>query len=62
MPQFTSPRPAALRSLRKPRNPIVAPALLRQAGRHQGPKPRQGAQAELRSALADLWRPPSKID
>lgn len=59
MPQFTSPRPSAATSLRKPRNPLVAPAQLRQAGRHQPPKPRQTQTLALRSELRELWRPPS---
>jgi len=58
MPQFTSPRPLNL-SLRKPRNPLVAPALLRQAGRHQtakdGKRPlaRQQLKRLLQDALPD---------
>lgn len=58
MPQFTAPRPA-LTGLRKPRNPLVAPAQFRQAGRHQAPKPRQAESRSLRSALRELWHPPS---
>ncbi|WP_156421829.1 hypothetical protein [Paucibacter sp. KCTC 42545] len=62
MPQFTSPRPLggpALLKLRKPRNPLVAPALMRQAGRHgssQAAK-RQRAQIELRQQIEALGRP-----
>lgn len=59
MPQFTSPRPAAAGALRKPRNPMVAPAQFRQAGRHQAQNLRQSAKAQLRNSLHDLFRPPS---
>jgi hypothetical protein len=58
MPQFTSPRPMQLH-LRKPRNPLVAPALKRQAGRHQSPNDaqaqRQQARLELRRLLRDRF-------
>ncbi|RTL21887.1 MAG: hypothetical protein EKK52_07615 [Burkholderiales bacterium] len=58
MPQFTSPRPLQL-TLRKPRNPLVAPALKRQAGRHQSPHDaqaqRQQARLELRRLLRDRF-------
>lgn len=59
MPQFTSPRPPAANSMRKPRNPLVAPAQFRQAGRHQPPSTRQHQSLALRSELRELWRPPS---
>ena len=40
---------------RKPRNPIVAPALMRLAGRHgNSAKPRQAARRELRAQIAQL--------
>ncbi|MCU7372441.1 hypothetical protein PEC18_16605 [Paucibacter sp. O1-1] len=54
MTQFTSPRPQIL-NLRKPRNPLVAPSLMRQAGRHgSAPKAqRQQANLELRQ---QIWR------
>ncbi len=61
MPQFTQARPMTAKALRKPRNPVVAPALLRQAGRHQGPHARQSAQSQLRHALQDL-HPPTPHD
>ncbi len=65
MPQFTHARPMTAKALRKPRNPVVAPALLRQAGAHQGAHARQSAQAqlrqELRHALQDL-HPPTPHD
>ena len=61
MPSFTNPRGRPAKALRKPRNPVVAPALLRQAGRHQGPHPRQAAQSHLRLALRDL-HPPTPQD
>lgn len=55
MPQFTSPRPMTL-NLRKPRNPLVAAAQFRQAGRHEAARhaQRQQAQQELRRQLRDL--------
>ena len=59
MPQFTSPRPLPA-AMRKPRNPLVAPAQLRQAGRHQPGHPRQDAQRALAQSLRELWRPPHK--
>jgi hypothetical protein len=44
---------------RKPRNPLVAPALKRQAGRHQSPNDaqalRQQARLELRRLLRDRF-------
>lgn len=52
MPHYTAPRPMQL-SLRKPRNPLVAPALQRQAGRHQSP---QDARAQRQQARLDLRR------
>lgn len=58
MPQFTSPRPMKL-NLRKPRNPLVAPAMKRHAGRHQSPDDaraqRQQARLALRRALRDRF-------
>jgi hypothetical protein len=39
---------------RKPRNPFVALARARSAGRHGGGKPRQLLQRELRGELARL--------
>lgn len=58
MPQFTSPRPMQL-NLRKPRNPLVAPAMKRQAGRHQSPQDpraqRQQARLDLRQLLRERF-------
>ena len=54
MAQFTAPRPLLLK-LRKPRNPLVAPAQQRQAGRHQGPDARQQARLELRRLLRERF-------
>ncbi|RZL36483.1 MAG: hypothetical protein EOP35_10920 [Rubrivivax sp.] len=58
MPQFTSPRPMRINAP-KPRNPLVAPALKRQAGRHQSPNDahaqRQQARLELRRLLRDRF-------
>ncbi|CAN5329938.1 hypothetical protein BH11PSE10_BH11PSE10_20140 [soil metagenome] len=40
---------------RKPRNPLVAPALMRLAGRHGGnAKPRQAARRDLQMQIAQL--------
>lgn len=41
---------------RKPRNPLVAPALMRLAGRHGSneKKPRQAARRDLQTQLAQL--------
>ena len=55
MPQFTSPRPLLL-NLRKPRNPLVAPALKRQAGRHQSPQDAKAQRQQARLALRHLLR------
>jgi hypothetical protein len=55
MPQYTSPRPLQLK-LRKPRNPLVAPALQRQAGRHQSPKDAQMRRQQARLDLRHLLR------
>jgi hypothetical protein len=52
MPHYTAPRPLQL-NLRKPRNPLVVPALQRQAGRHQSP---QDARAQRQQARLDLRR------
>ncbi|QPF75782.1 hypothetical protein G8A07_24595 [Roseateles sp. DAIF2] len=46
MSQFTAPRPQLSLSLRKPRNPLVAPSLLRQAGRHDAASKSQRQQAK----------------
>ncbi|MFT7721424.1 MAG: hypothetical protein QM788_01085 [Roseateles sp.] len=58
MPQFTAPRPLQIPQ-RKPRNPLVAPALQRQAGRHRSPHDaqaqRQQARQELRRLLRDRF-------
>ena len=58
MPQFTSPRPLQIKS-RKPRNPLVAPAMQRQAGRHQNARDahaqRHQARLELRRLLRDRF-------
>jgi hypothetical protein len=55
MTQFTSPRPERL-TLRKPRNPIVAPSLMRQAGRHghNATALRQQAERVLRKEVRQL--------
>ena len=58
MPQFTSPRPLQL-TLRKPRKPLVAPAMKRHAGRHQSPQDarrlRQKARLDLRHLLRERF-------
>ena len=55
MPQFTSPRPMLIK-LRKPRNPLVAPALKRQAGRHQSPTDPRAQRHQGRLELRHLLR------
>lgn len=55
MPQFTSPRPLKL-TLRKPRNPVVAPALKRQAGAHRSPHDAQAQRQQARLELRRLLR------
>ncbi|PZP32816.1 MAG: hypothetical protein DI603_09020 [Roseateles depolymerans] len=55
MPQFTSPRPLQVQ-LRKPRNPLVAPAQQRQAGRHQSPRDAQAQRQQARLELRRLLR------
>lgn len=52
MPQFTSPRPLQI-ALRKPRNPLVAPAMKRLAGRHQSA---QDAHAQRQQSRLDMRR------
>ena len=59
MPQFTAPRPINLQ-LRKPRNPLVAPALMRQAGRHDAGSPRQTARRDLHKQIQLLGLPPER--
>lgn len=57
MSQFTAPRPQALRlQLRKPRNPLVAPSLHRQAGRHDSGNARQQSRRELQQQIRQLGR------
>lgn len=62
MTQFTSPRPLTLK-LRKPRNPLVAPALMRQAGKHgqlsRASSQRQNARRELRQQTLQMTLPDS---
>ena len=48
MPQFLTPR--------KPRNPFVAHALKRQAGRHQSPNDAQALRQQARLELRRLLR------
>ena len=60
MSRFIAPRPSnTLLLLRtsKPRNPLVAPASQRLAGRHQPAKARQQATRELREQLKTLDSP-----
>lgn len=57
MSQFIAPRPQLLRiKASKPRNPLVAPSLMRQAGRHDSSRhtQRQNAQKTLRLELQRL--------
>jgi hypothetical protein len=62
MTQFTSPRPLNLK-LRKPRNPLVAHALMRQAGKHghfnTGSSQRQTARHELHQQTLEMTLPDS---
>lgn len=60
MTQFTSPRPLTMK-LRKPRNPLVAPALMRQAGKHghlnsRGSQ-RQTARKDLHTQTLEMTLP-----
>ncbi len=59
MAQFIAPRPQTL-TLRKPRNPLVAPSLMRQAGRHGGGNDRQRSQRELQQQIQQLGRSGTK--
>ncbi|MCV2369492.1 hypothetical protein [Roseateles oligotrophus] len=60
MTQFTSPRPLNMK-LRKPRNPLVAHALMRQAGKHghfgSNSGQRQTARRELHKQTLEMTRP-----
>jgi hypothetical protein len=60
MPQFIAPRPQRGHSLRKPRNPLVAPSLQRKAGRHQDSKAsqRQRARQDLVLEVRQLRQDP----
>jgi hypothetical protein len=42
---------------RKPRNPLVAAALMRRAGKHAGGNPRQAARRALQQQLSQLDSP-----
>lgn len=55
MAQFISPRPLQL-TLRKPRNPLVVPTQMRQAGRHQSGPSRQSGRREVQQELQRLER------
>lgn len=55
MPQFTSPRPLNIK-LPKPRNPLVAPAMQRQAGKHQSRHDAHAQRQQARLALRRLLR------
>ncbi len=61
MTQFVSPRPLTIK-LSKPRNPLVAPALMRQAGKHgqltSGSSQRQNARRELRQQTQEMTQTP----
>ncbi|MDN3922690.1 hypothetical protein [Roseateles violae] len=58
MSKFIAPRPLRL-SLRtsKPRNPLVGPSLLRQAGRHADGNARQAARRDLLKQIQQLGQP-----
>ena len=49
-------RPLTL-AARKPRNPLVGPALMRQAGRHASGNPRQAARRALKLQITQLDSP-----
>jgi len=51
MSQFTAPRPKLMLQGRKPRNPLVVPALQRQAGRHQAQRAAERQRAKQDLAL-----------
>jgi len=53
MSRFTAPRPLPVVLSRKPRNPFVGPALLRQAGRH-GIGPHGQRQSQQRALQREL--------
>lgn len=55
MAQFTAPRPRQATTLRKPRNPHVAPSLQRSAGRH-GPTTGAKRQQEQQALKRTLQR------
>ena len=65
MSKFVAPRPQTaglgLR-LPKPRNPLVALALMRQAGRHGGGNARQGARREVAEQIKQLGRDSTSSD
>lgn len=57
MSRFIAPRPRMQKltvPASKPRNPLVAAALMRQAGSHHRGKDRQQAAHDLRKQLADI--------
>lgn len=58
MSRFTSPRPQTVVHTAKPRNPLVGPALLRNAGRHRAPPhgQRQSQQLALQRELRQIDR------
>jgi len=60
MSKFVAPRPQnnslSLR-LPKPRNPLVVLGHMRQAGRHDGGNPRQGARREVQEQIKQLGQP-----
>ncbi len=62
MTQFTNPRPLTMK-LRKPRNPLVAHALMRQAGKHgyfnTNSSQRQTTRKELKQQTLEMTLPDS---
>ena len=57
MSTFATPTRPLILAARKPRNPLVGPALMRQAGRHAGGNPRQAARRELKQQISQLDSP-----
>ena len=57
MSTFTSSIRPLILAARKPRNPLVGPALMRQAGRHAGGNRRQAARRELTQQISQLQSP-----
>ena len=60
MSHFVAPRPQNIKlslQTRKPRNPLVGPSLMRQAGSHARGNERQTARRDLQRQIAALDKP-----